>query len=118
MTRLFLPQPPSQPCADCGQNAEPYMVGARTWRRAGGVARLTHKAPSPAEKRQAATGKRLARDPARKGAPRFLCLACLESRLDRPLRPADFLRRPINRWVTWRRGKRVPVASLWAWRSI
>lgn len=111
--RLYLPVPPSQPCSDCEAEAYPYMVHARVWRRAGGIPRTTHRVPRRADLKRLAAGKRMARDPV--SAIQFLCLPCLEKRLERRVRRTDFLKRSINAWQRWRGGRLQPCDLALAW---
>jgi hypothetical protein len=37
----------------------------------------------------------------------FLCIGCLEKRIDRKLTPADFTGAPLNNWSGFRRSRRL-----------
>jgi hypothetical protein len=70
-------------CRDCDRdNPEAYMVKERLWRKAVPGSRI---GPVP-----------YSHWPGEHGTGGFLCLACLEARLGRPLRREDFKAHPIN----------------------
>jgi hypothetical protein len=76
------------PCADCPEEAHPYVLLNTLWLRIGAPAR-------------------------------FLCLTCLEKRLGRPVRRADFQRsEPLNKWLRWRGNRLVLLDPVSAWRVI
>jgi hypothetical protein len=77
----------SMPCGDCGIDTALYMVRDDVWARALTV--------GPPRIRRREDGAQL---PLFEGAVavRFLCIGCLERRLDRMLAPEDFTDAPIN----------------------
>ena len=83
--------PPS--CADCQQQAHPYMVADELWLAAG----MTQE------------------------RGQYLCIPCIEKRLARALTVRDFrqdIEGVANTWIRWRAGRMVPLSALDAWASL
>lgn len=79
---------PISPCFDCGKNTTPprsftwewYMVENSVWEAAGMPADTSAAPPAGADHKHGF----------------FLCVACIEKRLGRPLAPDDFTDAPVN----------------------
>lgn len=110
------PPMPHMPCHDCGKQSQPYMLRTSVWRRAGGKPWIPCK---DWVHRQA----RRPKERTVRGV-RFLCIACLQSRLGRDVRASDFLQRP--RWNCWlddgcKGAERMHPVMAWAqihWRGV